>query len=88
MKNKYRLLHYGHCYINKTGDFAIALIGGNRTYGYIFQASHTCRDFFTEKIHIRSRIVPNDGHWLEIPSQDFVMSTILHGMGNPVKLMI
>ena len=84
---KYRLLHYGHCYINKNGDFAVALIGGDKKHGYIFQASHTCRDFFTGKIYIRSRIVPNDGHWMEISPQDFVASTIMHGAGYPVKLM-
>lgn len=84
---KYRLLHYGHCYINKTGDFAIALIGGSKKYGYIFQASHTCRNFLTGKIYIRSRIVPNDGYWREIPPQDFIMTTILHGEGRPVTFV-
>jgi hypothetical protein len=83
---KYRLLRFGHCYINRNGDFAIALLGGNKTRGYIFQASHTCRNFMPGKITIRSRVVPNDGYWVEIPPQEFVVCNYLHGEGRAVKL--
>lgn len=84
---KYKLLRHGHCYVTKNGDFAIALIGGNKRHGYTFIASHTCRDFIPDKINIQSRIVPNDGYWKEIPPQEFAVVAYQHGMGNPVRFV-
>ena len=84
---KYRLLRFGHCYITKNGDFAVALIGGNKKYGYIFKSAHTCRTFLPDKIQIRSRIVPNDGYWCEISPQDFVVAYHVINQGNTVKMM-
>lgn len=84
---KYRLLRHGHCYITKNGDFAIALLGGNKSRGYVFQVSHTRRDFIPGKVNIQSRIVPNDGYWTEIPPQEFAVVAYHHGMGNYVRLV-
>jgi hypothetical protein len=84
---KYKLLRHGHCYVTKNGDFAVALISGNKKHGYTFIASHTCRNFITGKIYIQSRIVPNDGYWKEIPPQEFAVVAYQHGMGNPVTFV-
>ena len=84
---KYKLLRHGHCYITKNGDFAVALLGGNKQHGYTFQVSHTCRDFIPYRINIQSRIVPNDGYWWEIPPQEYAAVVYNHGEGRSVKLI-
>ena len=68
---KYKLLRYGHCYVNEQGDLAIALLSGNRIYGYTFAASTFSSNFLFGTIRIGSRIVPNDGHWTEIDLPTF-----------------
>jgi hypothetical protein len=60
------------------------LLGGSKKKGYRFQASHINRDFVPGKINIQSRIVPNDGNWIEIPPQEFAICAYRHGMGLPV----
>jgi hypothetical protein len=84
---KYKLLHVGHFYINKTGDFAIALLGGNKKHGYRFQVSHTCRNFSPVRINIQSRIVLNDDYWWELPPQEYANVVYNHGEGRPVELV-
>ena len=84
---KYKLLRHGHCYITKNGDFAVALLGGNKRHGYTFLASHTCRDFIPGKINIQSRIVPNDGYWWEFPLQEYAAVAYNHGEGRSVTLV-
>jgi hypothetical protein len=84
---KYKLLRHGHCYVTKNGDFAVALIGGNKRHGYTFIAGHTCRNFITGKIYMQSRIVPNDGHWKEIPPQEFAVVAYHHGEGRSVTFV-
>ncbi len=83
---KYRLLRFGHCYITKNGDFAIALISGNKTRGYTFRSAHTCRNFLPGDITMRTRVVPNDGYWLEITPQDFVVAYHVINQGYTVKM--
>ena len=85
---KYKLLRVGHCYITKNGDFAIALLGGNKKHGYTFRVSHTCRDFIPGKINIQSRIVPNDGYWWGFPPQEFANVAYTHGMGQSVLVKV
>jgi hypothetical protein len=85
---KYRLLRFGHCYITKNGDFAVALIGGNKKRGYIFKAAHTCRLFILDKVQIRTRGVPNDGNWVEITPQDFAVAYQLINGGYAVKMEV
>ena len=84
---KYKLLRHGHCYITKNGDFAVALVGGNKKHGYTFLASHTCRNFLPGKINIQSRIVPNDGYWWEIPPQEYANVVYNHGEGRAITLV-
>jgi hypothetical protein len=84
---KYKLLRHGHCYITKNGDFAIALLGGNKRHGYTFLASHTCRGFIPGKINIQSRIVPNDGYWWEFLPQEYAVVAYNHREGRTVKLI-
>ena len=85
---KYKLLRCGHCYITKNGDFSIVLLGGNKRMGYTFQVSHVNRDFIPGKIHIQSRIVPNDGYWWEFPSQEYANVTYYHEMGWSVTVKV
>jgi len=85
--NKYKLLHFGHCYINQEGDFAIGLLGGNKKYGYTFIASSANPNVMLGKIHIQSRVVPNDGHWTEIGSQTFYVASSCHESGYAIGLL-
>lgn len=79
---KYKLFRTGRCYIKKTGEFVIALLGGcKKKYGYTFKVSHVCRHFYPDKIYLQSRIVPNDGTWIEIPPQEFAFAARLHEEG-------
>lgn len=62
----YKLLRFGKCYINREGNIKIMLIGGSRRTGYvgIFDCQHPAVMF--HKIYLGSRIVPNDGSWMEV----------------------
>ena len=66
---KFKLLRYGHCYSTKNGDFIVCLIAGHHTRGYTFLASHS--KMYMHRLYIGSRIVPNDGHWIEIDPKYF-----------------
>ena len=82
---KYKLLRHGHCYINEQGDFVIGLMSGTKRLGYTFIASYANPNVMLGKIHIQSRIVPNDGHWIEIHPQMFNVVSAVHISGHKVK---
>jgi hypothetical protein len=82
---KYKLLRFGHCYLNSSGDLVIGLLHGNKKHGYKFAASSANPSAFLREVWIQTRIVPNDGHWTEIGPKDFVMVSQVHSSGYKVK---
>ena len=78
---KYKLLRYGHCYVNKAGDFAVALLSGNHIHGYVCAASVFYPNLMYGTIRVGSRIVPNDGHWVEIDAKTFNLIRWFHVKG-------
>ena len=82
---KYKLLRFGHCYLNESGDLVIGLLHGNKKHGYTFAASSAHAAAFLQTIWIQTRMVPNDGHWTEISAKDFVMVSQVHSSGYKVK---
>jgi hypothetical protein len=63
---KYTLLRFGRRYINRKGDFVVALLRGDRKHGYQLAASCRNPTVWMEKIQILTRVMPNDGSWIEI----------------------
>lgn len=84
--NKYKLLRFGRCYINRGGDFVIGLLGGDKKHGYQFAGSHANRAVWLGKIQVLSRIVPNDGNWIEIDPATFNIASACHVTGHVVNL--
>jgi len=82
---KHKLLRFGHCYLNKSGDLIIGLLHGNKKHGYRFAASSAHPAAILQEIWIQTRIVPNDGHWTEISSKDFMVASQIHSSGYKVK---
>lgn len=82
---KYKLLRFGHCYSNQEGDFVIGLLGGDKKHGYTFAASHAHPYAMLGRIYIQSRVVPNDGHWIEIDPAMFNVASAVHVSGHKVK---
>lgn len=78
---KYKLLRFGHCYSTKEGDFVIGLVSGYHKHGYTFLASHSTHLMYIERLYIGSRIVPNDGHWIEIDPKHFSAASTGHILG-------
>lgn len=78
---KYKLLRFGHCYINASGDLVIGLLHGNKKRGYTFAASSAHPAMFLQNLWIPSRIVPNDGHWTEVSSSEFNVVSMYHAAG-------
>jgi hypothetical protein len=88
---KYKLLHFGHCYINESGDLVIGLLHGNNKRGYTFAASSAHPAAFLQNIWIQTRIVPNDGHWTEVSAKDFMVVSQVHifsRCGNPYPFRV
>lgn len=84
--NKYKILHFGHCYLNSEGDFVIGLLSGNKKHGYTFAASHAHPySVALGKLHVDSRVVPNDGHWIEVSPEAFNLVSQCHSGGYKVK---
>jgi hypothetical protein len=83
---KFKLLRVGHCYINREGDFVVALLRGDKKHGYKFAASHAHPNVWLGKIQTLSRIVPNDGNWIEIEPAMFNIASAFHYSGHVVKL--
>jgi hypothetical protein len=84
---KYKLLRFDQCYLNKDGDFAVALVRGNKKAGYKFVVSHAYAYdlMYIGYINTLSRIVPNDGYWNEISTKTFNVVASFHSSGYAVK---
>ena len=82
---KHKLLRFGHCYMNTDGDFIIGLLRGNKAHGYWFAASSAHPAVFLREVWVQSRSVPDDGHWIEIVPNDFVLVSQLHASGYKIK---
>lgn len=83
---KYKLLRFGHSYINREGDLAIHLMGGCKKKGYKLAASSAHPNVWLGKIQILSRIVPNDGNWIEVDARTFNAASSLLVRGYKVKI--
>lgn len=81
---KHKLLRFGHCYLNEPGDFVIGLVGGNKKHGYTFIASHAHPNVMLGRIYIQSRMVPNDGHWIEVTPESYGIVSNIHASGYKV----
>jgi len=79
---KYKLLRFGRCYINREGDFVIGLLSGDKSNGYKFAGSHANPLVFLRKFQLLSRVVPNDGNWIEIDTVMFNVASALHSTGH------
>ncbi len=79
--NKYTLLKFGRCYINREGDFVIGLLYGDKKSGYFLAASHANPSVWLGSIQIMSRIISNDGNWIEIEPETFNVASALHVSG-------
>jgi hypothetical protein len=86
LNKKIKILRFGHCYINRVGDFTIALLSGNKKSGYVFSASHANPSVFLGKIQSLSRTVPNDGNWVEIKVDMFKIASACHATGHVIKV--
>jgi hypothetical protein len=83
-----KILRFGKCYINRTGDFVITLLNGNKKYGYTFIASHANPSVWLGKIYMMSRTIPNDGNWTEIDKNGFNFVSVGHASGYVVQLPV
>lgn len=88
MMKKYTLLRFGRCYINKAGDFAIALICGDKKHGYQFLGSHAHKSVMLGNFQLLSRVVPNDGNWIEIDEATFNAASAFHVGGYVTQFRI
>jgi hypothetical protein len=83
---KYKLLRFGHCYINPDGSFTVGLLRGTKKKGYWFAASHAApHAVCLHEIMVLSRVVPNDGYWTEIPMKTFFAVFDAHISGCKAK---
>jgi len=82
---KFKLLRFGQCYINQTGDFVIGLLSGDKKHGYQFVGNHANSAVWLGKFQLLSRIVPNDGNWREVDPAMFNVASALHATGHVVK---
>ena len=82
---KHKLLRFAHCYINQEGDFVIGLLSGDKKHGYQFAGSHANPSVWLGTFQLMSRIVPNDGNWIEIDHKIFNVASVLHVTGHIVK---
>lgn len=83
---KYTLLRFGHCYINREGDFAVALLRGDKKHGYQLAASSAHPSVWLGYIQLLTRIIPNDGNWIEIAPEMFNVASAFHASGHVLKL--
>lgn len=86
--NKFKVLKFGKCYLNKEGDFVVALMRGDMEHGYEWAASHANPAIVSGKIYTRSRVVPNDGNWSEISDDMFRVAAAVHSTGHVVILPV
>lgn len=83
---KFTLLRFGRCYINRQGDFTVALLRGDKKHGYQLAASHAHPNVWLGQIQLMSRVIPNDGSWTEIPPETFNVASAFHASGYVVRL--
>ena len=81
-----KILRFGKYYINREGDFVIALLRGDKKHGYTFSASHANPAAWLGQIHTRSRTVPNDGNWIEVDMGAARLAAGCHITGHIVKM--
>lgn len=88
--NKYKVLHFGHCYTNKEGDLSIMLVGGNRKSGYyaLFDCKYPM--VTSHMAYLGSRVVLNDGNWIEVDKSNVSEASMLTGdrMGRIISPLI
>jgi len=82
---KFKLLKFGQCYINQTGDFVIALLSGDKKHGYQFAGSHANPAVWLGTFQLLSRVIPNDGNWSEVDHAMFNVASALHVTGHVAK---
>lgn len=82
---KFKLLRFGKCYINREGDFVIALLRGSKKKGYLFAGSNANPSVWLGTFSLLSRIVPNDGNWIEIDKQTFNVASAFHVTGHVIQ---
>ena len=85
---KYKLLKFGQCYINRDGDFVIGLLKGDKKHGYLFAGSHAKPNVIIGTFQLLSRIVPNDGNWIEIDHSMFNVASAFHISGYVMRLPV
>lgn len=83
---KYKLFRFRHAYINREGDLAIKLLSGTKKKGYRFAAASAHPRVWLGQIQILSRIVANDGNWIEIDPKLFNAASALLIDGQKVKI--
>lgn len=83
---KYTLLRFGRCYMNREGDFAVALLRGDKKHGYQLAASSAHPNVWLGQIQLLTRVIPNDGNWVEIAPEMFNVASAFHVSGHKVKL--
>ena len=83
---KFKLLRHGQCYINREGDFVIALVSGCKRKGYQFVGSYLNKFFYIHRFQLMSRIVPNDGHWIEVDPDLYRVAAAFHWNGYVIKM--
>lgn len=83
---KYKLLRFNRSYINRSGDFAVSLMYGDKKQGYVFAASHANPTVWLGTVQTITRIVPNDGNWSEIQPEQFNLASALHSQGLTIQL--
>jgi hypothetical protein len=90
LNKQVKILRFGHCYINRAGDFAITLLRGGKMGWYknyyTFAASHANPAVFLGEIQLSSRTVPNDGNWVEISVDMFKIASACHTTGHVIKV--
>lgn len=85
---KFTLIRFGHCYINRQGDFAVALLRGDKKHGYQLAASSAHPNVWLGQIQIQTRVIPNDGSWMEIDPAMFNVASACHASGHVVKFPV
>lgn len=84
---KFKLLRFGKCYVNRRGDIAVKLLRGNKRRGYQLEGSCNNPIMFVGRFQLVSRVVPNDGNWIEITQAGFGVASTLHSAGEPLQLV-
>jgi len=83
---KFKLFRFGKCYINREGDFVIALLKGSKKHGYTFAGSNANPSVWLGKFYLLSRIIPNDGSWIEVDEALFNIASAFHVSGYITQL--